>query len=83
MTSTTGDVTTTGVPERFEGQLARLTVIDENTFTVELIEADAEFSLLLLFPQFFALPDSALADPAAQNEMPIGNYQHREQGAPI
>ncbi len=65
--------TTTGAPEAFEGQLAGLTVIDANSFTVELIEADAEFPLRLAAPPFFALPDSAFEDPAAQNEMPIGN----------
>jgi ABC-type transport system substrate-binding protein len=66
-------VTTTGAPERFEGQLAGLTVIDENTFTVELTEADPEFLLRLANVAFFAMPDSALEDPDAQNEMPIGN----------
>jgi ABC-type transport system substrate-binding protein len=73
VTSTGGQVTTTGAPARFDGQLAGLTVIDENTFTVELIEADPEFFLKLAIPPFYALPDSALEDPAAQNEMPIGN----------
>ena len=72
-TTQAAPVTTTGAPERFAGQLAGLTVIDENTFTVELTEADPEFPLRLANVAFFAMPDSALEDPDAQNEMPIGN----------
>jgi ABC-type transport system substrate-binding protein len=64
---------TTAPPERFDGQLAGLTVIDDNTFTVELVNPDPEFPLRLARPETFALPDSALEDLPAYGEQPVGN----------
>jgi ABC-type transport system substrate-binding protein len=73
-TTTAAETTTTNLaPAPIEDQLAGLRILDENTFTVELVVADPEFPLRLAYPAYFALPDSAFEDPAAQNEMPIGN----------
>jgi ABC-type transport system substrate-binding protein len=80
-TITSATTTTTTLPERFEGQLAGLTVLDENRFTVELVEPDPEFPLRLAIPAFLALPDAALESPAAQNEKPIGNGPFMMEGA--
>jgi ABC-type transport system substrate-binding protein len=74
-TTTTTAATTeeTMAPEPVEGQLSGMTVVDENTFTVELINADPEFPLRLAYAAYFAMPPQAFEDPAAFEEMPVGS----------
>jgi len=73
-TTTAGEATeTTEAAQPAEGQLAGLSVVDENTFTVELTEANAEFPLTLNYAAYYALPDAFYDDPAAFDEAPIGN----------
>ena len=43
-------------PEMMEGQLTGMTVVDDNTFTVELTNADPEFPLRLAYAAYFAMP---------------------------
>jgi ABC-type transport system substrate-binding protein len=74
-TTTTTAATTeeTTAPEPVEGQLTGMTVVDDNTFTVELINADPEFPLRLAYAAYFAMPPQAFEDPAAFEQMPVGS----------
>ena len=73
-TTTAGETTeTTEAAQPADGQLAGLTVIDDDTFTVELITADPEFPISQMYSAYFPLPDVAFEDPAAFEESPIGN----------
>ena len=68
-TTTAAETTeTTAAPEPAEGQLSGMTVIDENTFSVELLTADPEFRLRLGFAACVAVPPQAFDDPAAFGE---------------
>ncbi|MGI9586364.1 MAG: ABC transporter substrate-binding protein, partial [Acidimicrobiia bacterium] len=49
-----------------------LTVVDDKTFTVELVDADADFPLQLAYPAFFPLPTVAYENTLGYNEAPIG-----------
>jgi oligopeptide transport system substrate-binding protein len=72
-----GDTTTTTTPPveapTDDTRLAGLTVVDDTTFTVELISADAEFPIQLAYPAYFPLPTAAYANTLGYNEAPIGN----------
>ena len=73
-TTTAGETTeTTAATEPAEGQLSGMTVIDENTFSVELQTADPEFPLRLAYAAYFAMPPQAFDDPAAFGEFPVGS----------
>ncbi|MGI9584030.1 MAG: ABC transporter substrate-binding protein, partial [Acidimicrobiia bacterium] len=71
-----GDTTTTSSapvePPTDENRLAGLTVVDDKTFTVELVNADADFPLQLAYPAFFPLPTVAYENTLGYNEAPIG-----------
>ena len=72
-TTTAASTEETTAPEPMEGQLAGMTVVDENTFTVELETADPEFPLRLAYAPYFAMPPQAFDDPAAFEEQPVGS----------
>jgi oligopeptide transport system substrate-binding protein len=72
-TAASTDTTEAMAPEQIEGALTGMTVVDENTFTVELVNPDPEFPLRLAYAAYFAMPESAFDDPAAFEEMPIGS----------
>ena len=65
--------TDTTVPAAAEGQLTGMTVVDDNTFTVELSTADPEFPLQMAYAAYYAMPEVAFSDPAAFEEQPIGS----------
>jgi ABC-type transport system substrate-binding protein len=65
--------TTEATTEAAEGQLTGMTVVDDNTFTVALSNADPEFPLQMAYAAYFAMPEAAFADPAAFEEAPIGS----------
>jgi ABC-type oligopeptide transport system substrate-binding subunit len=65
--------TTEAMTEAAEGQLAGMTVVDENTFTVEFEVADPEFPIKTAYAAYYAMPAVAFEDPAAFEESPIGN----------
>ena len=54
-------------------EMSGLTKVDDLTFTVELSEADPEFSIQTYYGAYFPLPSVALEDPVAFEESPIGN----------
>jgi oligopeptide transport system substrate-binding protein len=56
-------------------ELTGLTVVDDLTFTVELINADRQFPLQLTPGQtgLYPLPEAAFDDPEGFDRMPIGN----------
>jgi ABC-type transport system substrate-binding protein len=60
-------------------ELSGLTVVDELTFTVELVAPDRQFPLQLTSGQtgLYPLPSEALADVAAWEENPVGNGPFR------
>jgi oligopeptide transport system substrate-binding protein len=53
--------------------LSGLTVIDDKTFTVELVNADPEFPVQLAYTAFFPLPSVAYENTLGYNKAPIGN----------
>ena len=65
--------TTEATTEAAEGQLTGMTVVDDNTFTVALSNADPEFPLQMAYAAYYAMPEVAFEDPAAFEEAPIGN----------
>lgn len=54
-------------------ELTGLKVVDDNTFTVTLTSALADFPLRLGYSAFFPLPESAWKDLEAFGQNPIGN----------
>jgi ABC-type transport system substrate-binding protein len=72
-TTTAASTEETTPPEPVEGQLAGMTLVDDNTFTVELSTPDPEFPLRLSYAAYMALPPQAFEDPAAFEEMPVGS----------
>lgn len=72
-TTTAASTETTTAPAPVEGQLTGMTVVDDNTFTVELTTADPEFPLQMAYAAYFAMPSVAFDDPAAFEEQPIGS----------
>ena len=53
--------------------LSGLTVVDDKTFTVELVNADPEFPVQLAYTAFFPLPSVAYENTLGYNKAPIGN----------
>ena len=72
-TTTAASTEETTAPEPVEGQLAGMTVVDDNTFTVELTGADPEFPLRMAYAAYFAMPPQAFDDQAAFEEQPVGS----------
>lgn len=70
-----------GSPDGGEDTLA-LEVVDERTFTVELVGPRADFPVALGYTVFFPLPESFFEDPDAFGNAPIGNgpYKLAEDG---
>lgn len=62
--------------------LSGLTVVDDRTFTVELVTADPEFPVQLAYTAFFPLPQVAYENTFGFNQAPIGNgpYMFPEDG---
>ncbi|WP_102159512.1 peptide ABC transporter substrate-binding protein [Zhihengliuella halotolerans] len=54
-------------------ELSGLTVVDENTFTVELIGPESDFPLRLGYSAYKPLPEVAFEDMAAFGEQPVSN----------
>lgn len=54
-----------------------LEVIDDTTFTIELIQPEADFPLRLGYSAFYPLPESAFADMDAFGETPVGNGPYK------
>ncbi|RNE48480.1 peptide ABC transporter substrate-binding protein [Corynebacterium alimapuense] len=54
-----------------------LTVIDDTTFTIELIEPQADFPTRLGYSAFYPLPEEAFDDMAAFGETPNGNGPYK------
>lgn len=65
--------TTTVAPPTPEKRLSGLTVVDDTTFTVELVDADPEFPIQLAYTAFFPLPEVAYENTLGYNKAPIGN----------
>ncbi len=63
--------------------LSGLEVVDEQTFTVRLVQPTADFPLRLGYSAYYPLPEGALDDPAAFGENPVGNgpYMLAQEGA--
>ncbi len=63
--------------------MSGLTVVDDTTFTVKLVQPESDFPLRLGYSAFYPLPESAFADIKAYGENPIGNgpYKLKEEGA--
>jgi ABC-type oligopeptide transport system substrate-binding subunit len=73
-TTAAGSTETTVAPdESIPTALSGLTKVDDLTFTVELNQADPEFSIQTYYGAYFPLPSVALEDPIAFEESPIGN----------
>ncbi|MEZ5176176.1 MAG: ABC transporter substrate-binding protein [Acidimicrobiia bacterium] len=53
--------------------LSGLKVVDDRTFTVELVNADPEFPVQLAYTAFFPLPSVAYENTLGFNNAPIGN----------
>jgi oligopeptide transport system substrate-binding protein len=68
-------------------EMSGLEVVDERTFTVELISPFSQFPLTLGYTAFYPLPAAYESDPAAFEEQPIGNgpfqvvgeWEHNQQ----
>ncbi|MFJ7158109.1 ABC transporter substrate-binding protein [Streptomyces sp. NPDC101118] len=67
-------------------KLDGLKVVDENTFTIELVSAIPYFAYKLGYEVFSPLPESFYANPKAAGEKPIGNgpykfdsWEHKKQ----
>ncbi|MGA7205354.1 MAG: ABC transporter substrate-binding protein [Specibacter sp.] len=54
-----------------------LKVVDDNTFTVELAQPESDFQLRLGYTAFYPLPESALKDPKAFGQNPIGDGPYK------
>jgi oligopeptide transport system substrate-binding protein len=60
--------------------LAGLTVVDDSTFTVELVSPEADWPLRLGYTAYMPLPSAAYDDMAAFGENPIGNGPYMLDG---
>ena len=54
-------------------EMSGLKVVDDLTFTVTLVQPQADFPLSLGYSAFYPLPDSFFKDPAAFGKAPVGN----------
>jgi oligopeptide transport system substrate-binding protein len=63
--------------------MSGLVVVDDTTFTVALLQPEADFPLRLGYSAFYPLPETAYADIEAYGENPIGNgpYKLAAEGA--
>ena len=63
--------------------MSGLVAVDDSTFTVALVQPEADFPLRLGYSAFFPLPEAAFTDIAAFGENPIGNgpYKLAKEGA--
>jgi oligopeptide transport system substrate-binding protein len=66
-----------------DSELTGLTVVDDQTFTVELVSPEADWPLRLGYTAYMPLPEVAFEDMEAFGENPIGNgpYMLAEEGA--
>jgi len=53
--------------------MSGLKVVDDMTFTVTLVQPQADFPLSLGYSAFYPLPDSFFVDPEAFGKAPVGN----------
>ncbi|RBP98784.1 peptide ABC transporter substrate-binding protein, partial [Bifidobacterium xylocopae] len=60
-----------------DAQLEGLKVIDDRTFTVDLVQADSVFPIKVGYEAFSPLPESFYKDPKAFGEHPVGNGQYK------
>ena len=60
-----------------EETMEGLKVVDDNTFTVELVRAESDFPLRLGYTAFYPLPAAAFEDPKAFGENPAGNGPYK------
>src|SRR5438105_12898063 len=61
-------------------QMSGLTVINDTTFTVRLVDSFRQFPILLGFQAFYPLPRSAYGDLRAYEEAPVGNGPYEMDG---
>jgi len=54
-------------------KMSGLAVVDDLTFTIKLVQPQADFPLSLGYSAFYPLPDSFFKDPAAFGKAPVGN----------
>jgi len=72
-TTTAAPIEPVEPPSESGKTLSGLTVVDDNTFTVELTTADPEFPVQLAYTAFFPLPSVAYENTLTYNKAPIGN----------
>ncbi len=61
------------IAEPVATEMSGLTVVDEDTFTVQLSAPFAQWPVTVGYTAFFPLPEAFYADPEAFGTMPIGN----------
>jgi len=61
-------------------EMSGLSVVDDTTFTVRLVESFSQFPVLLGFQAFYPLPRAAYGDRRAFEEAPIGNGPFQMHG---
>lgn len=60
-----------------EDKMEGLKVVDDNSFTVELAQAESDFPLRLGYTAFYPLPEAAIKDPKAFGEKPTGDGPYK------
>ncbi|PRY69409.1 oligopeptide transport system substrate-binding protein [Glaciihabitans tibetensis] len=68
------------VPAPTAETMSGLTVVDDQTFTVELVAAEADWPLRLGYTAYMPLPEVAFEDMEAFGENPIGNGPYMLDG---
>jgi oligopeptide transport system substrate-binding protein len=63
-----------------DSELTGLKVVDDTTFTVDLIQPESDFPLSLGYSAFYPLPESAYDDIEAFGENPVGNGPYMLDG---
>jgi oligopeptide transport system substrate-binding protein len=61
-------------------ELSGLTVVDDTTFTVQLVAPEADWPLRLGYTAYSPLPESFFEDPEAFGENPVGNGPYMLDG---
>jgi oligopeptide transport system substrate-binding protein len=69
-----------GFDYEVDSELTGLTVVDDQTFTVELASPEADWPLRLGYTAYMPLPSAAYDDMAAFGENPIGNGPYMLDG---
>ncbi|WP_308221725.1 ABC transporter substrate-binding protein [Georgenia sp. EYE_87] len=66
-----------------DSELTGLEVVDDLTFTVKLVQPEADFPLRLGYTAYYPLPEVFFEDPEAFGENPVGNgpYMFDGEGA--